>query len=91
MTRIRCRAARRASCSDSPAATSFKRALLERVDRYVDTLDFGEPVRAAEITFALMSEPGLADMRNLRLLRSPPKIGDRKVLAGRQFSELPLR
>jgi hypothetical protein len=75
---------------DSPAATSFKRALLDRVDRYVDTLDFGEPVRAAEVTFALMSEPGLADVRNLRLLRSPPKIGDRKVLAGRQFSELPL-
>lgn len=74
---------------ESPAAVSFKRALLDRVDRYVETLAFGDPVRAAEVTYALMGQPGLADVRNLRLLRSPPKQGDRKNLAGRVFSELP--
>ena len=77
--------------NDSDAAKNFKRALLDRVQRYVDTLDFGEPVRFSEVTFALMSEPGLADVRNLRLLRSPPRLGEVKELGGRIFSELPLR
>jgi len=75
--------------NDSDAAKNFKRALLDRVQRYVDTLDFGEPVRFSEVTFALMGEPGLADVRNLRLLRSPPRVGDVKELGGRIFSELP--
>ncbi|HKE86174.1 MAG TPA: hypothetical protein VKB50_20580 [Vicinamibacterales bacterium] len=76
--------------NDSDAAKNFKRALLDRVQRYIDTLDFGEPVRFSEVTFALMSEPGLADVRNLRLLRSPPRLGAVKELGGRIFSELPL-
>ena len=48
--------------NDSDAAKNFKKALLDRVQRYVDTLDFGEPVRFSEVTFALMGEPGLADV-----------------------------
>jgi hypothetical protein len=75
--------------NDSDAAKNFKRALLDRVQGYVDTLDFGEPVRFSEVTFALMNEPGLADVRNLRLLRSPPRLGEVKELGGRLFSELP--
>ena len=75
--------------NDSDAAKTFKRALLDRVQRYVDTLDFGEPVRFSEVTFALMGEPGLADVRNLRLLRSPPRLGELTQLGGRVFSELP--
>ena len=75
--------------NDSDAARNFKKALLARVQRYVDTLDFGEPVRFSEVTFALMGEPGLADVRNLRLLRSPPRLDDVRELGGRIFSELP--
>ena len=51
---------------------------------------FGEPVRFSEVTFALMSEPGLADVRNLRLLRSPPRLGEVQQLGGRRFSALPV-
>ena len=75
--------------NDSDAAKTFKKALLDRVQRYVDTLDFGEPVRFSEVTYALMGEPGLADVRNLRLLRSPPRLDEVKQLGGRVFSELP--
>lgn len=75
--------------NNSDAAKTFKKALLDRVQRYVDPLDFGEPVRFSEVTYALMGEPGLADVRNLRLLRSPPRQGQVKQLGGRVFSELP--
>lgn len=56
----------------SPPALELKRHLLERVRRYIDGLQVGEPVRAAEITWALMSEPGVTDVRKLRILRYPP-------------------
>lgn len=56
----------------SQAARDLKQRLLDRVRGYVDTLGFGEPVRASEVTWALMSEPGIADVRSLRLLRYPP-------------------
>ena len=46
-------------------------------------------MRFSEVTFALMNEPGLADVRNLRLLRSPPRLGEVEELGGRVFSELP--
>ncbi len=75
--------------NDSDAAKNFKKALLDRVQRYVDTLDFGEPVRFSEVTYALMGESGLADVRNLRLLRSPPRFGEVQQLGGRDFGELP--
>jgi hypothetical protein len=58
----------------SPEALELKRRLLERVRRYIDGLQVGEPVRAAEVTWALMSEPGIADVRKLRLLVYPPEL-----------------
>ena len=59
--------------ADSSApARALKARLIERLGRYVDTLDFGEPVRAAEVTAALMEEQGLVDVRNLVLLKYPP-------------------
>jgi hypothetical protein len=76
--------------NDSDAAKNFKKALLDRVQRYVDALDFGEPVRFSEVTFALMGEPGLTDVRNLKLLRSPPRLGEVQQLGGRSFSALPV-
>jgi hypothetical protein len=75
--------------NDSEAARTFKRSLLDRVLHYIDGLDFGEPVRFSEITYALMGQPGLADVRNLRLLRSPPRFGELTQLGGRVFGELP--
>jgi hypothetical protein len=56
----------------SPAAAALKERLLLRVARYVDELGFGEPVRFSEVMWALMNEPGIADVQNLRLLRYPP-------------------
>ena len=57
--------------NQSQAAVELKSRLIARVASYVDGLSFGEPVRAAEVTWALMSEPGLLDVRNLRLLQYP--------------------
>jgi hypothetical protein len=57
----------------SVAAQMLKQRLMDRVGAYVDGLGFGDPVRAAETTWAMMSEPGIADVQNLRLLRYPPQ------------------
>jgi hypothetical protein len=46
------------------------------VARYIDALDLGEPVRFAEVMWAIMSEPGVADVRNLKLQRYPPSVED---------------
>jgi hypothetical protein len=56
----------------SPAATALKQRLLLRIGRYVDGLGFGDAVRYSEIMWALMNEPGIADVRDLRILRYPP-------------------
>jgi hypothetical protein len=74
--------------NDSEAARNFKAALIERVARYVDSLDFGEPVRFAEVMFALMGQPGLADVRNLALLRSPPRFTEDVTSNGRTYTRL---
>lgn len=62
------------SVNESAAAGALKRRLLARVRRYVDGLGFGEPVRAAEVTWTLMSEPGVLDVDALQLLRYPSHI-----------------
>jgi hypothetical protein len=59
----------------SAPAVALKERLLRRVRSYVDELGFGEPVRAAEVLWALMNEPGVADVRNLTLLVYPPGFG----------------
>ncbi len=60
--------------NQSPSAKALKTRLLERLRRYVEGLAFGQPVRAAEVTWALMNEPGIADLKQLRLLRYPPRL-----------------
>jgi hypothetical protein len=60
--------------NNSPAAVTLKTRLSERVRSYVTGLSFGEPVRAAEVTRALMSEPGIRDVQGLVLLRWPTPI-----------------
>jgi hypothetical protein len=56
----------------SAVANELKQRLLGRVADYVTSLPFGDPVRYAEVMFALMSEPGVTDIGDLRLLRFPP-------------------
>jgi hypothetical protein len=56
----------------SPVANELKQRLLARVAEYVEGLRFGEPVRCAEVIFALMGEPGVTDVTDLHLLRFPP-------------------
>lgn len=65
----------REAVNNSEAAKALKSRLLERMRRYVDGLKFGEPVRASETLWSLMNEPGIADVRDLRLLRYPPGFG----------------
>jgi hypothetical protein len=62
----------RQKVNDSAAAAAFKRRLADRVGRYIDGLKFGEPLRASEVVWAMMNEPGLADVLNLQLVRFPP-------------------
>ncbi|WP_329476460.1 hypothetical protein OG555_32980 [Kribbella sp. NBC_01484] len=63
-----------ASTNSSPSALALKGRLSERLHRVVDRLRLAEPVRSAAITAALMSEPGITDVVNLRLLRFPPLV-----------------
>lgn len=56
----------------STQAIDLKQRLMARLQRYINNLAFGEPVRASEIIWALMSEPGIVDAVELKLLRYPP-------------------
>lgn len=58
--------------NSSQLANDLKQRLMSRLQRYIDTLSFGESVRASEIIWALMSEPGIVDVVELKLLRYPP-------------------
>ncbi|HEY0987406.1 MAG TPA: hypothetical protein VGD80_10160 [Kofleriaceae bacterium] len=55
----------------SPAAVALKQRLLARVQQYIDGLSFGEPVRFSEVMWALMNEPGVTDVQNLKLVPGP--------------------
>jgi len=55
----------------SSAASALKTRLLARVQQYIDGLRFGEPVRASEVVWALMNEPGIADVLEMSLVRYP--------------------
>jgi hypothetical protein len=61
-----------ASTNSSPAALALKGRLNERLHRVVDRLRMAEPVRSAAVTAALMSEPGVTDVLQQRLVRFPP-------------------
>ena len=63
----------RQAVNASAAAVALKQRLAQRLVRYIDDLNFGESVRAAEVIWALMNEPGIADALDVRLLRYPPQ------------------
>lgn len=72
--------------NDSAAATALRQRIYTRLRRYIDELPFGEPVRASEIVWTIMNEPGVADVKDLRLRRYPRDLGsmtfDQAVVAG---------
>lgn len=61
-----------ATLNNSAAVTALKARLLVRLRRYIDGLRFGDPVRAAEVVWVLMNEPGIADVHDFKLLHYPP-------------------
>ncbi|MCF2872546.1 baseplate J/gp47 family protein [Octadecabacter sp. G9-8] len=66
----------RATVNGSAPARALKARLIERVQSYIDALPFGEAVSPAKISWLLMNEPGLADVRDLRLTRYPVSAGE---------------
>jgi len=61
----------KATVNASPSAQALKARLMARVRAYIDSLPFGEAVSPAKISWSLMNEPGVADIRDLRLTRYP--------------------
>jgi hypothetical protein len=79
--------------NSSQPATALKQRLMSRLQRYIDTLSFGEPIRASEIIWTLMSEPGIVDVVDLKLLRYPPgfdTVVDQSKNINLQSSEIPV-
>lgn len=56
----------------SSAGMALKDRILSRLQRYIDGLKFGDPVRASEVVWTIMNEPGVADVLDLQLLKYPP-------------------
>lgn len=81
----------------SSVANDLKQRLLARVATYVAGLSFGEPVRYAEVMWALMNEPGVSDVSSLYLMRYPalnsqaadPQTGYQKMLLGENVAIAP--
>ena len=61
--------------NDSLEAQALKQRILDRIRRYVSALRIAEPVRYAEVFWAVMEEPGVVDCTNLRLRRFPARVG----------------
>ncbi len=61
----------RTSVNASSAALALKRRIAARVKGYIDNLGFGEAVSPAKVTWMIMNETGVADVRNVRLKRYP--------------------
>jgi hypothetical protein len=61
----------RDAINTSPAAAQIKARLIARLRQYLDSLKFGEPVRVNQVAWALLNEPGIADVQDLQLLRFP--------------------
>jgi hypothetical protein len=70
----------------SAAAAALRQRIYGRLKQYIDNLNFGEPVRASEVIWTIMNEPGVADVRGLALRRYPQDLNimtfDQAVVAG---------
>ncbi len=69
----------------SAGTTALVGRIVDRIRRYVGRLRIGEPVRYSEAMWAVMNEPGVADARDLRLLRYPPRLTDAVLGAGQPY------
>lgn len=58
--------------NSSPGAAALVGRILDRIRRYVQALSIGESVRHSEIVWAIMEEPGVVDVKDVRLRRSTP-------------------
>lgn len=67
---------------DAAGQVGLRQRLMERVRRYIDGLDFGDDVRSAEVTWAIMSEPSVVDCQNLSLTTYPPQVTDTGLATG---------
>jgi hypothetical protein len=65
-----------ASVDATPEALALKARIIDRVRRYTGGLLIGEPVRASEVVWALMEEPGVVDATAVRLVRRPGLLAD---------------
>jgi hypothetical protein len=63
----------RAAINASPAAAQIKARLIARLRQYLDSLKFGEPVRVNQVAWAILNEPGIADVQDLQLVRFPAR------------------
>lgn len=61
----------RATVNQSSAAQALKQRIAARLKGHIDGLGFGEPVSPAKLTWIILNETGVADVRNLRLTRYP--------------------
>jgi hypothetical protein len=66
----------KATVNASTPAQALKARLMARVRAYIDGLPFGESVSPSKISWTLMNEPGVADVRDLRLTRYPQPPGE---------------
>jgi uncharacterized phage protein gp47/JayE len=70
----------------SAAAAALRQRIYARLRQYIDNLAFGQPVRASEVIWSIMNEPGVADVLDLRLRRYPRDLNamtfDAAVTAG---------
>jgi hypothetical protein len=74
----------------SAAAKALRARLHARLQRYIDGLPFGEPVRVSEVVWTLMSEPGIVDARDVQLLQFPAAPGPTAAAAASGPVALPV-
>ncbi len=74
------------SVNASAAAAALRQRIYTRLKQYIDGLTFGEPVRASEVIWTIMNEPGVADVLDLVIRRYPQDLNamtfDQAVVAG---------
>ena len=64
----------RDTVNQSQPARELKKRLRAKITRHFDQLDFGQAVRAAGMTWVLMNDPNVADVKELKLMRYPPEM-----------------
>ena len=61
----------RATINRSAAAVALKSRIIKRIQGYISGMGFGDTISPAKISWSIMNETGVADVRNLQLIRYP--------------------